>query len=188
MIKINKKGFTMVELLAAIVILGILLAFAGNSMVRLLTKSREKVYIREGAKLASQAEYIVKSKPNIIEKPTAGNCIVIFLSYLNSDDYADPPNGGTYAEDKSFAVYKKLASGATGPYDYEISAVLIENLKTGGYRGVKLTNSLALSKGNGDIVSGSSAIVSATTASVLKTYINNNLGTNYCSSVTEIYK
>lgn len=169
----NKKGFTMVELLAALVILGILAVFSLTTILRTIDKSRNKTYIADASNMIAQAEYLVKSKPAEIGKPSVGDCIVIFLSYFNSDDFESAPNGGTYDEDKSFVVYKNAASGN------EFSGMLIEKMKKGGFKGVQLENAENLSKGIGTIVGSE-----WTDASNVQTYIENHLGSGYCNNTT----
>ena len=82
----NKKGFTLVELLAAIVILGLLITFAFPTITRMVFKSREKIYIADAQKLVAQAEYRLRANNSEIEKPDPGNCIVLSLLYLDNQD------------------------------------------------------------------------------------------------------
>ena len=52
----NKKGFTLVELLAVIVILGILVVFTIPLMLKYINYSKRKSYIQDTKKLISIAE------------------------------------------------------------------------------------------------------------------------------------
>ena len=72
----NKKGFTLVELLAAIVILGLLITFAFPTITRMIFKSREKIYIADAQKLVAQAEYRLRANNTEIEK---GRTKILFL-------------------------------------------------------------------------------------------------------------
>lgn len=141
----NKRGFTLVELLAAIVILGLLMSLAVSNTFKTIERGRNKTYISDANSMISQVEYLVKSKPNELKRPTGNQCVVVFLSYFNSEDFSNPPNGGKYDEKKSFVIYKNVGS------KYEYSAQLIEILKGGGYKGVDLTKGIDLSKGKGDL-------------------------------------
>ncbi len=172
----NKKGFTMVELLAALVILGLLSTLAVTTITRTIEKGRKKTYIADASNMIAQAEYLVKSKPAEIGRPPKGGCIVIFLSYFNSDDFESAPHGGKYDGDKSFVVYKRNDDSS-----YEFSGMLIEEMKKGGYMGVQLNDAVELSKGIGDIVGSEWA-----DASNVQAYINNHLGSGYCNNTLSV--
>ena len=43
----NNKGFTLVELLAALIILGILSALAMPTVINMLSSSRDKLYVTD---------------------------------------------------------------------------------------------------------------------------------------------
>ena len=67
--KKNSKGFTLVELLAVIVILGILVVFSIPLMLKYINYSKSKTYIMDANKLISIAEYKINSNSLKIEKP-----------------------------------------------------------------------------------------------------------------------
>lgn len=140
--KKNKQGFTLVELLAAIVILGVLMAAALPTIVGMMDSSRDKLYIDAATKLIAQAEYKMRSSANEIEKPEIGNAIVISLVYLDSSDFDNPPGNGKYLKEASFVVVKNTNSGL------EYSATIVEKVKKGGYKGVKLAKDSDLAKRN----------------------------------------
>lgn len=172
----NKRGFTLVELLAAIVILGLLMSLAVSTLFKTIEKGRNKAHINDASSMVAQAEYLVKSSPDKISKPKNGDCVVIFLSYFNSDDFDNPPNGGEYDQEKSFVVYKNNDS------KYEFSAELVENLKGGGEKGVDLTNGIDLSKGKGDLELRNVSYNSSNKGQ-LRTHINNQWN-GYCHDIT----
>ena len=65
----NRKGFTLVELLAVIVILGLLVALSFPLMMKYINYSKSKTYIQDANKLVSVAEYKINSNSLKIEKP-----------------------------------------------------------------------------------------------------------------------
>lgn len=138
--KRNKQGFTLVELLAAIVILGILMAFALPTIVNLMSNSKDKLYIDAAEKLIAQAEYKMHASSNEIEKPEIGNAIVMSLVYLNNSDFDNPPGNGEFLKEASFVVVKNTDTGL------EYSATVVEKVKKGGYRGVKLAKDSELAR------------------------------------------
>ena len=62
----NRRGFTLVELLAAIVILGILAVFSIPRIVGMLDRSKNKMYVDDTKKLISKVEYQMRSSSNDI--------------------------------------------------------------------------------------------------------------------------
>lgn len=136
----NKKGFTLVELLAAIVILGILMAVAYPNVMGILNKNRASTYIEDAKRLATLGEYKIRSGST--KKPAAGNCVLMNLAYLDNSEFENPPNGGEYDKEDSFVLIKR--EGST--YKYYVR--LVEKIKESPYsgRGITLINSEDLYK------------------------------------------
>lgn len=132
--KKNNLGFSLVELLAAIIILGVLMTAAVISMTRILDSSRKKKYISDAKELITFADYRIRNHTlKNVERPASGKAIVIRLDYLNNTDITLGPNGGEYNQEKSFVLLKNNG----GELEYAI--LLVENLKKGGYKGISLT-------------------------------------------------
>ena len=127
----DKKGFTLVELLATVVILGIIMIVAVPNVMGILTRNRSNTYLEDAKKLSTLAEYQVRSGSNVIQKPATGQCIVMTLSYLDNAEFEDAPNGGEYLKNVSFVVVKKEGN------ELKYYVQLLENYKN-TYRGVKL--------------------------------------------------
>ena len=177
----NKKGFTLVELLAAIVILGLLITFAFPTITRMIFKSREKIYIADAQKLVAQAEYKLRANNTEIEKPDPGNCIVISLLYLDNQDFENSPYEGAYQREKSFVVVKNTGS------ELQYSVMLVEKKKDGNYRGVYLvTNDKLYSSGSTSLVVDFDEDELVYVESIDALYINNYLGGDYIDENGEI--
>ena len=180
----NKKGFTLVELLAAIVILGILSVFALPMITGMVENSRNKMYVDDALKLIARAEYQMKASSSSIEKPDQGDCIVITMAYLQANEIITAPNGGEYDPDQSFVVIRNNND------KFEYSVVLVEDLKKGGYKGLKLTPyNVLLSKNAPSYVTpfNDNELLSDP-ESITKEYINGVLGNDYITgSVSAIY-
>ena len=182
--KKSKRGFTLIELLATIVILGILFLFAAPAITGMVSKNRDKMYVNDAKKLMSQAEYKIKSASTSIEKPNPGDCIVISMVYLESDDFDEAPNRGEYLAEASYVVVKNSA----GKLEYSVA--ITEKLDRGGYKGILLTKGDALHENNAaKYVTGisDSELVKATALS--ESYINKRLGggTSYVSTIDKVY-
>ncbi len=186
--KKNNKGFTLVELLAAIVLLGILLVAAAPTVLKMVETNRNKMYVDAAKKLIAQAEYEMRASSSKIEKPDSGDVIAISLVYLDSNDFDNAPGNGEYLKEASFVVVKNTGTGL------EYSATVVEKLKKGGYKGVELTSNANLLGGDAvkyvktfaekDIVFIEKNKIGST---LTKSYINKMLGNSYCNTVSGIY-
>lgn len=129
--KLNNKGVTMMELLGAMVILGILFGLAVPAITTVINDTRNKTYVNDAMKLISNAEYSLR-KDNKIPKPTTDRCVLMTMVYLDNGVFDEGPYGGSYEKNMSYVVVKK--EGNKDVYYVRI----VERLKVGSYRGIDL--------------------------------------------------
>ena len=132
--RLNNKGVTMIELIGAMAILAMLFGLAVPAITTVINDTRNKTYVEDALKLASNAEYSLR-KDNRIPRPTATRCVLMSLVYLDNGVFDEGPYGGLYEKNMSFVVVKKEG----GDDVYYIR--LIERLKDGDYRGIDLKKS-----------------------------------------------
>lgn len=101
----NKKGFTLVELLVTIVILAIIMLIAVPNIMNTIERNRQDTYIETAKRMITLAEYEYRSDTSIPE-PEEDECVIFFLRMLDLDD-ENGPNGGTYDKDYSYVVMTK---------------------------------------------------------------------------------
>ena len=116
--RLNKKGFTLVELLAVIVILAVVMLIAVTAVGPLMTKSRKSALGTEGvsmvdaAKTAYQAEQL---NSNSKIKPTSSVCFD--LEWLYNKNYFDKGKSGDGYTGSVLVTY----SGGRYTYKFWIS-------------------------------------------------------------------
>lgn len=129
--KINNKGFTMIELLASMVVLGLIFGIAVPAISNTMSKTKNKTYVSDALKLISNAEYQMR-KDNTIPKPTKNRCIIMSLVYLNNGVFDEAPNGGEYIRNKSFVVL--VNNNSTNETEYYVR--LMEDMGDSEYKGI----------------------------------------------------
>ena len=147
--KKSNKGFTLVELLAAIVIMGILILFAAPAIVNMVNNNRDKMYIVDAEKLLALAENRIRGASSAIEKPDPGKVIIISMNYLSNEEFDVAPNRGEYVTDASYVIVKNDDSGKL-EYSVAIMEKLSPKKKNGDstYRGIQLVKSDQLKRKN----------------------------------------
>ncbi len=105
--KLNKSGFTLVELLAAMLILGILMGVAIPNVIGVVNRQKNNTYIEDAKRMAIRARTTFASNTNI-DKESA-TCFT--LKFLDNGDFDEPPNGGVYLKTLSYVRY-----GTDGKY------------------------------------------------------------------------
>lgn len=190
--KKNNKGFTLVELLAALVILGVLSMLALPTVVNLLGNSRDKLYITDAKKLISQAEYKFRVASSEIEKPDDGDCLILSMVYLDNSDFDNPPNNGEYVREASYVVVKNNNG------NFEFSVELVEEVEKGVFKGVELSKDSNLStssvrhvvsfkKDDLYFVENNTVMGKYSGNQVDTSYINSKLGASYVNSISKVY-
>ena len=97
----KKNGFTLVELLAAIVILGVIMTIAVPNVIVTLENSRKDNYIADAKKFLSLAKSEIGSS---VQKPDSGEIVKITLDCVDNGDVDEDPEGNEYDRNNSFVV------------------------------------------------------------------------------------
>ena len=126
----NKKGFTLVELLGVIVILSIIMLIAIPNVVSTLERSKKDTYIADAKKMVSLVQYEIRKDK--IAKP-GSTAVDITLNQLNTDEILKDPDGYEYDKTKSFVRMQVV----DGYVVYQVQLVTSPK-NDGKYRGIKL--------------------------------------------------
>lgn len=142
----NKKGFTLVELLASLLILSVLTTVAVSSVLRVVESNRQTEYIEDAKKFVSQVEYGIRGKkfPGF-KKPTDANggCIAISLKDIDTSDFNKAPSGGHYDLAYSFVVLQN------NYYEDVYYVRLMESIDDKSFRGIFMSSIDDLKGGKG---------------------------------------
>lgn len=118
----NKKGFTLIEILAVIIILGVIMTIAVPNVLSMIDRNKKDTFIEHAKMMATQAEYTIR-KDVSIEYPSEGKAIILTLEYLNTSDIAESPYGTPYNKERSFvAIVNEKVEGFT-EYKYYVHLI-----------------------------------------------------------------
>ena len=119
----NNKGFTLVELLATLVVLGIIMAIAVPNVISVVQKNRKKTLIEDAKKMLSMAQYKV-AKENVTVTRT------YTLRELDiTEELKKGPNGELYDRNNSKVVFS--SSGTYTVFLDEPGYTCIDGLNEG---------------------------------------------------------
>jgi len=109
----KNKGFTLVELLAMLVILGILMAVAIPNITGILGNQRLNGYKQDAINMVETAKTKV-AKDTTIDKPNVGQCLYFTLDSIDdNDNFSSGPNGGSYEQYESMVIMTRVETNAT---------------------------------------------------------------------------
>ena len=149
----KKNGFTFIELLAMLVILGIIMLVAIPNITGMLQNQKLNVFKGDATSMVETAKVKANSE-RLLVKPKNGDCIVFALNYLNDDDnIVTGPNGGQYDQFDSFVVYTRSGN----KYKYYVRLVELYKSKKIGValiegstiKNLKSTDLVTITTGSG---------------------------------------
>ena len=136
---LNSKGYTLIELLAVFVILGVLMAVTIPNIVGITEANKLQTYAEDAKKFKNTVEYRFRGDSTIEKPQNNGECIIANLKYVAGSEYDNPPYGGQYMMDQSYVIMVKDAK------QYKYYVQLVEDLDGDeGYRGVGLKDATLL--------------------------------------------
>lgn len=102
----KKNGFTLVELLAMLVVLGIIMVIAIPNITGMIQNQKLDLLKSDATNMVESAR--MRASKEKIVKPKKNECIVFSLNYLdNNDNILKGPNGGNYDRFDSLVVYTR---------------------------------------------------------------------------------
>lgn len=131
----NRRGFTLVELLAMMVVLSILMVIAIPNISGIIKKNRESISIEDVNKMVRGAKTRFSTKAAFY--PGENECVVLTLNYIDTnDDFKSGVNGGTYDMKESVVIVKKVpktSPGGNTVYEYKYYVRLVEHSDSKDY-------------------------------------------------------
>ena len=117
----DRKGFTLVELLAVVVIMAIIALIATPNIISLLERSKRSDFVSDAKEFASKANYMFKRMEqkgydSLFTSDDPTNCAYkIKLVDIEGVNNLDDPYGGVYKDSESYVCFKSYTptSGIT---------------------------------------------------------------------------
>ena len=169
----NKKGFTLVELLGVIVILGIIMLIAIPNIASLTQKNKKNTYIVDSKKMVSLAQRALKKGER--DKPASGSVEVITLNDLSTSDVEKNADGIEYDINASYVAVGRDSD------DYLVYGVQLvtKNGDNTTYDGIVFTRVENLdSKNKYNYYNENQSIVAATNVASIKTKLAQEIETD----------
>lgn len=133
---LNNKGYTLVELLATMIILGIMLAVTIPNISGISTQNKMTAYAEDAKKFKNTAEYMFRGDDTVVKPQSNEHCVMVNLKYVHDNEFDNAPYGGSYDMNNSFVVMVKINKR------YKFYIQLVEKFESDGdnFRGFSLKN------------------------------------------------
>jgi len=121
----NKKGFTLVELLAVIIILALLVVLASTSVTKLVGDSKNDLYNSQIELIKSAAQ--IWGADNLDKLPEVGKCSYLTLENLKGYGLIDPEinnpkTNQKFSDDMNIKISAELTEYNTIIYIYKVNS------------------------------------------------------------------
>ena len=103
----NKKGFTLIELIAVVVIMAIIALIATPNIVNMMDKGKKEDYVADAKEIITKATYMYKQEKYRTDANIfLGGTTIKLANIKGIDDYTDP-YGFTYDKEKSTVKFEE---------------------------------------------------------------------------------
>jgi len=127
----NNRGFTLIELIAMMVILGILMVISVPNIAGIIKNNREIAVAEDFNRFVNSTKTKFNTRKARYPK-NVSSCVVVSLDFADTnDDLKKGMNGGKYHRGESFVVVRKEATDS-GTYVYKYYVRLVEEKEQGG--------------------------------------------------------
>lgn len=126
----KNSGFTLVELLAVILILSLLTVLATTSVTKIVKDSKNRLYKAQIESIRASAESWASENLSLL--PQSGECVYLTLKNLKTygvvdDDIKDPRTNSLLSNDMKIKITAKSSSIGKNLFDYEVGVTDVSN-------------------------------------------------------------
>ena len=130
-LKVNNKGFTLIELIAMMVILGILMIISVPNIAGIIKNNREIAVAEDFNRFVNSTKTKFNTRKTKYPR-NLNSCVIISLDFADTnEDLKKGMNGGYYSRGESFVVVRKEKSDS-GSFVYKYYVRLVEIQEQGG--------------------------------------------------------
>ena len=102
----NNKGFTLIELIAVVVILAVIMLVAVPNVVSTINKNKKEAFIEDAKKFRASVEAKISSDTSI-NKPNDNTILIFPLEKVTKASISESPYGLPYSKSKSYVAVVK---------------------------------------------------------------------------------
>ena len=138
----NRKAFTLIELMAVVVILGLIMMIAIPNTLSMIDKNKKTTYIENAKTFVSLVQSKVRTNKNLEEPENSEMALIVTLEYLSTSDVEFSPYGEEYDKKGSFVAIV-VESNKLQYYVHLVSCADKNGCSRddlNGWRGIELVN------------------------------------------------